>query len=561
MAVVLFAIDIYGLNLPSFFVNVTVFAIFPTLLALLFLGLFVIYLAIVWTAAHGPYRKLYRADISRSSYVFSNISFSLPVLLPWLILSGLADIILVLPFETPKRVLATTEGEVVYFLIFLFAVAIVGPVLIQKFWRCTPLESGYHRSRIESLCLKAGLEYANILHWPIFGGKMITAGVMGLIKRFRYILVTKALLRLLEPEEIDAVIAHEIGHVKRRHLLFYLFFFVGFMLLSLTTFNVIDFDLMLLVMLLFATPLYQYIFGAGNPHTAITFTTAMYSVSFILIFIVYFRYIFGYFMRNFERQADIYVFTLFDSARSLISTLEKIAITSGHSPDRPNWHHFSIKERVDYLSLCEENPLWINRHEKKVRRSIAAYLAGIILIGGAGYYLNYGEEGGKLNNYFWEKILFSKNEKILQLIEKNNKNPYFYQGLGDSYVEYKLYEKAIQAYQKSLALRPDNPHVLNNLAWLYATADDERFRNPKLSLELARKAVELDPSPHIWDTLAESYYVNGFFEEAINAGQHALARAKSNRTYYEDQLRKYREAAVRKSSRWNVGLPCGNPVS
>ena len=38
---------------------------------------------------------------------------------------------------------------------------------------------------------------------------MITAGVMGLIKNFRYILVTPSLLNLLEPAEVDAVIAHE----------------------------------------------------------------------------------------------------------------------------------------------------------------------------------------------------------------------------------------------------------------------------------------------------------------------------------------------------------------
>ncbi|MCK7507704.1 MAG: hypothetical protein MZV70_29100, partial [Desulfobacterales bacterium] len=40
-----------------------------------------------------------------------------------------------------------------------------------------------------------------------------------------------------------------------------------------------------------------------------------FSASLIIgVFLVYFRYVFGYFMRNFERQADAYVFTLFDSA-------------------------------------------------------------------------------------------------------------------------------------------------------------------------------------------------------------------------------------------------------
>ena len=175
MAILIFAIDIYGLNLSSFLVNVWLFNKIPTLEALLFLGLFVFYLALVWACAYGPYKKLYRSDISRRSYVLSNITFSIPVLLPWLLLSGFADLIKALPFEWPGRFLETTEGEVTYFLIFLFFVAVVGPAMIQRFWRCKPIESGEHRMRIENLCRKAGLAYADILYWPIFGGKMISA--------------------------------------------------------------------------------------------------------------------------------------------------------------------------------------------------------------------------------------------------------------------------------------------------------------------------------------------------------------------------------------------------
>jgi hypothetical protein len=139
-------------------------------------------------------------DLSRKAYVASNIAFSVPVLLPWLLLSGIADLILALPFDLPRRVLTSPEGETAYFLVFLFAVAVLGPVIIQKFWRCRPLEAGYFRRRIEALCRRADLKYADILYWPIFGGRMITAGVMGLIAPFRYILVTDALLRMpLDP--------------------------------------------------------------------------------------------------------------------------------------------------------------------------------------------------------------------------------------------------------------------------------------------------------------------------------------------------------------------------
>ena len=513
MAILLFAIDIYGLNLPSFLVGLAPFKTIPTLSALLFLLLFVFYLTIVWGFAYGPYQKLYRPGISRHTYVISNISFSIPVLLPWLFLSGILDIIHALPFESPKRFLNTTEGEVTYFLFFLFGVAIIGPALVQKFWRCKPLENGYHRSRIEGLCQRAGLAYANILYWPIFGGKMITAGVMGLIRKFRYILVTPSLLHLLEPEELDAVIAHEIGHIKKKHLLFYLVFFVGYMLLSYVTFDIMIFAI------IYTKPVFWFISKTGLSQT--TVVSGISSIVIICVFLIYFRFIFGFFMRNFERQADTYVYALFDSAKPLITTLEKIAATSGQSADKPNWHHFSIRQRIDYLRKCETNSSWITRHDGKVKKSIGVYLMCLFLLGILGYQLNVGAMGDRISKHFLEKV-------ILREIEQTPENPNLYSLLGNIYYNSKNWAGVRDAWEKSLALEPDNAQVLNNLAWHYATCEDERFRDPVRALALAKLAIQLERLPHVWDTLAESYYVNGMYREAVEAGEQALALAERN---------------------------------
>ena len=530
MAILIFAIDIYGLNLSSFLIGIPLFTTIPTLEALLFLGLFIFYLALVWACAYGPYKKLYRSDISKRSYVLSNITLSIPVLLPWLILSGFADLIKALPFEWPARFLETTEGEVTYFLIFLIAVAVFGPTMIQKFWRCKPLESGEHRERIESLCRKAGLTYADILYWPIFGGKMITAGVMGLIQKFRYILVTPSLLRLLEPEEIDAVIAHEIGHVKKKHLLFYLLFFVGYMFLNYIIADAVYWGL------ISAETFYWFLNKTEfNPSTIIS---ALYSLVFILSLIIYFRFIFGFYMRNFERQADIYVYTLFDSAKPLISTLEKIVTTSGQSADRPNWHHFSIRERIDYLKKCEFDIKWIARHNRKVNKSIGIFFAGMLLVGFIGYQMSFGIIRDQLNQNYKEKV-------IARELQKSPDNPNLYRFLGDLYYSRKNYEGVISAYEKAIELRLHDPHVLNNLAWFYATCEIESLRNPERSLSLAKLAVEIEPSSHIFDTLAESYFVNGMNQEAIEAAERALKLTKENRAYYKEQLEKFRKATAR----------------
>ncbi|MGA9262562.1 MAG: hypothetical protein WBV95_11370, partial [Desulfobacterales bacterium] len=97
LSIALFAIDVYGLSLPSFFISLPLFSRMPTLLALIFLALFVSYLAAVWGFAYDAHRSLYGTDISRSAYVWSQISFSVPVLLPWLVLSAITDLINALP--------------------------------------------------------------------------------------------------------------------------------------------------------------------------------------------------------------------------------------------------------------------------------------------------------------------------------------------------------------------------------------------------------------------------------------------------------------------------------
>ena len=73
MAIVLFAINIYGLNLSSFLADIPPFKTIPTLLALLFLLLFIFYLAIVWYFAFGPYQSFTR-PISRDRPMFFQTS-------------------------------------------------------------------------------------------------------------------------------------------------------------------------------------------------------------------------------------------------------------------------------------------------------------------------------------------------------------------------------------------------------------------------------------------------------------------------------------------------------
>jgi predicted Zn-dependent protease len=353
---------------------------------------------------------------------------------------------------------------------------------------------------------------------------MLTAGVMGLVQRFRYILVTDALLRSLDPDEIDAVIAHEIGHVKKHHLLFYMLFMAGFMLFTFAVNNLILFAI------LYAKPLYGFVLRLGLEQS--TMVSLLFSLVFCAAFLIYFRYVFGYFMRNFERQADVYVYAMFGTAQPMIRTFQKIAVQSGQDPAKPNWHHFSIRERVGYLLRCEQDRRWITHQDRKVRRSLALYALGLILVGAVGYQLNYGAAGQRIGSHFLEEI-------VQRQIQADPHNASLYGLLGDLRFSQKAYAETVAAYETALRLAPDTPQVLNNLAWLYATCEEPSFRNPPRALALAQHAALLEPAAYVLDTLAESYFANGDRAGALAAARQALKKATDRRDYYRGQLKRF----------------------
>ncbi|MEJ2097641.1 MAG: hypothetical protein P8Y38_11030 [Deltaproteobacteria bacterium] len=263
--------------------------------------------------------------------------------------------------------------------------------------------------------------------------------------------------------------------------------------------------------------------------------SAAFSLVTILTFLIYFRFIFGYFMRNFERQADLHVYTIFDNARPLISTFEKIAATSRQAADKPNWHHFSIQERVNFLRKCESDRLWISRHNRKVAKSILIYVLSIVCLGIVGYQFNYGKAGKVLNDHFLEKV-------IVQEIESAPNNANLYTMLGDLRYHRGELKKAQQAYEHALALDKNDTKALNNLAWLYATSEDASIRNPEKALILAKRAAALTQEAHILDTLAESYFVNGEVEKALAVAVEARSAARQNTAYYEKQIERFQDA-------------------
>lgn len=521
LAIFLFAIDVYMLDIKYYLSFLSLKGYLPALLSLAGISLFFFYLALLWLAARENYGRIFGHRYTAREFVISNIKLNLPIVLPWLIISFIADFLKILPFPLSRMLASSEWGETILFLIFLVLLAVILPALIKNLWDCRSMPAGPARTHMENFCRQQNLKYSDILLWPLYEGKMLTAGVMGISKNYRYVLITPALLKSLTLDEIEAVLAHEIGHVKKYHLQLYLLLFLGFGLVAGLITNP------MLYALLNSNIFYQVINFAGiDPETALTFwgTAPMF-----VIMLVYFRFVFGFFMRNFERQADLSVFKAMGDSTPLITAFEKISWLSGDIREKPSWHHFSIAQRIDFLESCNRDRSLIKRHDRKVYGSLALFM--ILLACGAGLFQNMNLEVHPESN-----IKFA--EAVLQQRAQRQPDKAIWQRLlGDLKLEQGKDEEALAAYEKSRIREPANPETLNNIAWLLISSNNPHVRDAGRALELAKRAAFLRPTAgFILDTLAAAYWANDLIDDALNAERMAIKQDPANRPFYRRQM-------------------------
>jgi len=91
------------------------------------------------------------------------------------------------------------------------------PEVLRRVWETRPLPPGRLRDDLLDVCREAGVRVRDVLLWRT-DGLIANGAVMGLIPRVRYVVLTDALLDALRRDEVRAVMAHEAGHVRRRHM-------------------------------------------------------------------------------------------------------------------------------------------------------------------------------------------------------------------------------------------------------------------------------------------------------------------------------------------------------
>ena len=140
---------------------------------------------------------------------------------------------------------------------------------------------------------------------------------------------------------------------------------------------------------------------------------------------------------------------------------------------------------------------------------------------------------------WFNKKFFDKAISDYDVVIKNDPKSFIaYRGRGDAYYHKNNYQESIKDYLKTIDLNPKDTFAYNNLAWIFSTCADVKYRDAEKALQYSQKAVELDPSPYNLSTLAAAYAENDKFGEAVKILKGLIDNGKeSNRL--KEKLKSY----------------------
>ncbi|MDF7807135.1 tetratricopeptide repeat protein [Pontiellaceae bacterium B12219] len=190
----------------------------------------------------------------------------------------------------------------------------------------------------------------------------------------------------------------------------------------------------------------------------------------------------------------------------------------------------SIAQETQRVETAETSGLQINSRTDKERIQFLSNVAQV---------------------YFSEEDYVSAMNAYERILEIDPENPEALYIIAHVYINAKQYAKAETLLKKLIEENPDDFKLKNNLAWLYATAEDPRFRDGEKAVRYAQEAMVIEPTDHhIWSTLSEAHYINGEYEKAYRAiknmallaSQYGTGITKESVENYNEQIRKCKRA-------------------
>ena len=301
------------------------------------------------------------------------------------------------PIEGDPRPLLLVAGAVTVFLL--------APLIIRYLWDTVPLPEGEMRRRLLTMCEKHRVGVRELLLWRTFGG-VINAAVMGLIAPLRYILLSDALLEMIQRDQVEAVMAHELAHVRRHHMFWLLAAAIG----ALGALELLFGALLIGAQETLLTPagsdpalvragMFASMAWLRTPEAVILGTALLAGGSWIALF--------GWVSRRIERQADAFAVShlatqrdaprrdasgrvLIDgeSVQVMVGALQQVAELNQMPTHKRSWRHGSIAWRQQYLRSLVGAPADAPPIDRQVRWIKVGAVGAIAVIIGAQFVLS-----------------------------------------------------------------------------------------------------------------------------------------------------------------------------
>jgi len=256
--------------------------------------------------------------------------------------------------------------------------AMLMPLVLRWVWRTDQLGAGALRDRLVALGEAHKVRFRDVLVWRTHQD-IANGAVIGIVAPARYVLLTETLLDRLPLDRIEAVMAHEVGHARRRHIPW----LMGAMIAALT----LAFD---------GAGLLAHFLTPKGAQEGVIDGAAVFIVGAAASIAI-----FGFVSRRFELQADAFAAQHLsgyrpghtpsqtappiapEAADSMIDALGIVARLNHANPRRFTLRHGSIRWRQNHLANLvglRADRLPIDRTVVVMKWAILVGLAGVVAL-------------------------------------------------------------------------------------------------------------------------------------------------------------------------------------
>jgi STE24 endopeptidase len=302
----------------------------------------------------------------------------LPIVIPILLITLFRDLLLLARVGTSfGELMMVPAAGLVY---------LISPFLLIWLFNARPLPDSPLRKRLEAICTRCGLRYRNIMLWQT-DYSMANAAVVGLLPGWRYVLLSDRLLETMTDREIEAVFAHELGHIVHNHMAWLVVFVATMVLASLGPGQMVE-DW---VRDHYPRLLRNYALG-------VTWAGLVVAATIILL---------GYLSRRLERQADVFAARMMEIDWGSLTTqpavssttpvphshvgekgsaifaaaLQRVAYVNNIPMRARGLFHPSIARRLRYLDELSRDPAQTNHFDRVMSHIYAALILVLMTCG------------------------------------------------------------------------------------------------------------------------------------------------------------------------------------